>query len=133
MGQAAKEAGVSKTTINRAIKSGRLSAEKLEDKSYRIDAAELFRVFPKQSYSNINSELPAKVTHSVPQDNPIIKADTLLAEIAGLKALILKLEDQISDLKKQRDDWQDQAKASQRLLIDMRPKTGGIFGLFKRS
>jgi len=54
-----------------------------------------------------------------------------MAEIAGLKAVILKLEDQITDLKQQRDGWQDQAQSSQRLLVDMRPK-GGLFGFLRR-
>ena len=44
MGMAAKETGVSKTTIHNAIKSGKLSAPKV-DGQYEIDPSELFRVF----------------------------------------------------------------------------------------
>lgn len=43
---AALAIGVGKTTVFRSIKSGRLSARRLEDGSYRIDASELARVFP---------------------------------------------------------------------------------------
>lgn len=43
---AAEATGIGKTTIFRAIKKGRLSAQKVEDGSYRIDASELARVFP---------------------------------------------------------------------------------------
>jgi excisionase family DNA binding protein len=44
--QAAKQVGKSKPTISKAIKTGRLSAEKVGN-GYEIDAAELFRVYPK--------------------------------------------------------------------------------------
>lgn len=43
--QAAKRTGKSVPTITRAIKSGKLSAEKTPSGGYQIDAAELFRVF----------------------------------------------------------------------------------------
>src|SRR5438045_1762549 len=46
LGQAAKATGVSKMTIQRALKSGRLSGHKDDTGSYRIDPAELHRVFP---------------------------------------------------------------------------------------
>jgi hypothetical protein len=49
IGQAAKEAGKSKSTIWKYGKNGLLSAQKNPDGSYRIDAAELFRVFPPAS------------------------------------------------------------------------------------
>jgi hypothetical protein len=45
LGQAAKETGLSKTAIARAIKSGRLSGTKSESGEYQIDPAELFRVY----------------------------------------------------------------------------------------
>lgn len=45
-GEAAKLVGKSVPTITRAIKSGKLSAEKREPKGWNIDASELFRVFP---------------------------------------------------------------------------------------
>jgi len=46
LGKAAKTVGKSKTTLHRAIKSGRISAIKSEDGSYSIDPSELHRVFP---------------------------------------------------------------------------------------
>ena len=45
-GQAAKEVGKSLPTISKALKTGRLSAEKVGNR-YEIDASELFRVWPK--------------------------------------------------------------------------------------
>jgi excisionase family DNA binding protein len=46
LGEAAKELGVSKPTVQRAIKSGKLSAIRRDDGSYDIDPAELRRAFP---------------------------------------------------------------------------------------
>ena len=43
---AAKEVDRSKSTLSRAIQAGRLIATRCEDGSYRIDPAELYRVFP---------------------------------------------------------------------------------------
>lgn len=45
--RAAKETGLSKSTISRAVKSGRISAQKQDDGSFLIDPAELFRVYPR--------------------------------------------------------------------------------------
>ena len=46
LGDAAKQAGISKPTLSKAIKNGRLSAEKQSNGSYRIQPTELFRIFP---------------------------------------------------------------------------------------
>jgi ribosomal protein S15P/S13E len=45
--QAARAARVSRTSIWRAVREGRLSAERLDDGSLRIDASELLRVYPR--------------------------------------------------------------------------------------
>jgi hypothetical protein len=45
LGDAAKQAGISKPTLSKAIKSGRLSAEKQPNGS--IQPTELFRIFPR--------------------------------------------------------------------------------------
>ncbi len=47
--EAATEVGRSKSTLLRAIDAGRLSATRNEHGDYRVDAAELFRVYPPQS------------------------------------------------------------------------------------
>jgi hypothetical protein len=52
LGQAAKAAGRSKTTVHRAIAGGRLSAARTESGGWSIDPAELARVFPADSSGN---------------------------------------------------------------------------------
>jgi excisionase family DNA binding protein len=44
LGQAAKAIGMNKATLSRYIKQGKISAEKQEDGSYRIDPSELDRL-----------------------------------------------------------------------------------------
>lgn len=56
LSQAAKAAGRSKSTIGRAIKSGRLSATRNKDDTFSIDPAELFRVFPRNSPESASTE-----------------------------------------------------------------------------
>jgi len=46
--QAAKETGLSKSTVSRAIKAGRISALRQDDGAYLIEPAELFRVYPRR-------------------------------------------------------------------------------------
>jgi len=52
LGQAAKAVGRTKPTLAKAIKTGRLSASRADDGSYRIDPAELHRVYPMTGKTN---------------------------------------------------------------------------------
>ena len=46
LSEAATAAGIAKSTIWRAVKTGRVSASRTPMGTYQIDPAELFRVFP---------------------------------------------------------------------------------------
>ena len=73
LGEAAKATGKSKPTIQRAIKSGKISASKKEDGTYDIDPAELHRVYPvKQSNGNADSDMKQSVT---PNNNGELQAE----------------------------------------------------------
>lgn len=117
LGQASKETKVSKATLSRAIKSGRISASKNDKGGFDIDPAELFRVFPRNSETvSGNSTMKQTVT---PIETP--ETARLEAEIQGLKAQLSMMREYVDDLKGQRDKWQEQAEQSQRILQDMRP------------
>ena len=62
LGEAARAVGKSKGTISKAIKSGKISAVKQENGSFRIEAAELHRVYPPVSGVG---ERPADLWHWV--------------------------------------------------------------------
>ena len=104
--RAAELTGKSKSTIQRAMKSGKLSFEKLDNKRRVIDVSELERVFglektePKQS--NVEAELQ--------KAKDILEMERLKMRIRTLETQVHTLETQIDDLKGQRDNWQKQAQ-----------------------
>lgn len=98
--EAAKRTGKSIPTITRAIKSGKISAEKTGSGGYLIDPAELFRVFP--ALTTTNTETPKVLESKSPSVTP---SDTLL-----LQEKISLLEAALADAKAERDEWRDQAK-----------------------
>jgi hypothetical protein len=83
IGQSARETGKSKSTISKAVKNGTISAEKQPDGSYQIDAAELFRVFPRKA------EEPVAAPHEQTAANTV-----LLLENRELKAR-LEMQDKL--------------------------------------
>jgi predicted site-specific integrase-resolvase len=58
LGQAAKLVGRSKTALTNAIKSGRLSATRLENGSYNIDPSELYRVYSPVGEKTVQTATP---------------------------------------------------------------------------
>ena len=121
MGQAAKEAGISKATLSRAIKNGRVSASRNEKGGFDIDPAELFRVYARNAAKVArNGSMKRDATGSVTVD----ETPVLRAEIDGLRTQLALVKDQLDDVKGQRDGWQRQAELSQRLLADARPRRG---------
>jgi hypothetical protein len=110
LGQAAKLAGLGKTTIARAIKSGRLSATRRDDGGYHIDVAELERVYPLRA--------PAEPTGATGDaTGPAVRSATgdatgsdLTGEIAALRATAALMREQIADLREDRDRWRGVAE-----------------------
>ena len=101
LGQAAKEAGVSKATISKALKIGKLSYVAKTTAGYEIDPAELFRVFPPKPLGNGKSER---------SQTPDETAQKHYDEVVEL------LRAQVRDLQADRDAWREQAQQAQRLL-----------------
>mgnify|MGYP002712666046 CR=1 FL=1 len=111
LSQAAKLTGKSKSTINRAIKTGKLSAARHEDGSYSIDPAELARAF------DVEPSTCAKRSDAEPDGT------RLLERIAALEAMLSREREISDDLKEDRDRWRQQATA---LLTDQRPTTAAV-------
>lgn len=116
LSQAARAASKSKSTLNRAIKSGRLSATRNADGTFSIDPSELARAFPQ----NCSQSEPA--THHKPvlerlgtdQSSQIVMLEQLLER----EREALAREREVSaDLKEDRDRWRAQATG---LLSDLR-------------
>ena len=58
MRQAAEWAGVTRGTIHKAITSGRISANKSDTGVYRINPAELERVYPRRQPAGVSGDTP---------------------------------------------------------------------------
>jgi len=137
LSEAAKATGKNKTTIQRAIKNGKISADKGDSGSYEIDPSELHRVFPpaaaqrsaqhskrndtqQDSFAIENSEL-ARVLE-LEKELAVARERTI-----GLEAQKDQMADTISDLRKRLDSSESRVTA---LLADDRPKRKFITRLF---
>lgn len=119
LGEAAKATGKSKATISKAIKIGKISASKGSNGAYNIDPSELHRVYPVNSLSKHQieqKETPSNTTVNT-HISPQIKELELKLEAAQER--LADKEEQLTDLKEDRDKWRQQATA---LLEDQRPK-----------
>lgn len=112
LGQAAKATGKNKTTIQRAIIKGRISASKDDAGTYAIDPAELHRVFPAVTIAQ-----SPKGNDTQPQsDGPETHT-----EITMLRVMLTREQEINADLREDRDRWRQQATA----LLTAPPKRRG--------
>lgn len=119
LSQAAKETGKGKSSIHRAIKSGKLSALRHEDGTYSIDAAELFRAFPPTP-----SE-PVEEQGVEPREEPLAKStvaqEILRVQVEMLTAQLEREQDTVADLRRRLD------RAEERILaLSHSPVTASI-------
>lgn len=120
LSQAAKVTGKDKSTLSKAVKKGRISATRMEDGSYKIDPAELHRVYPP-----VKEGQPGHPASSV--DHSAIGYSLSTPRLAELEAKLEaarereRLKDEmITELRTDRDHWRQQATA---LLTDGREKS----------
>jgi excisionase family DNA binding protein len=128
LGEAAKQAGVSKPTMSKAIKTGRLSAEKQPDGSYRIQPAELFRVYPPEARSKFDERETGNDNRLVGDEIAVLR-ERLALLTAEREREREQLTDQIEDLRRRLDAEAEarRIEAEERrnlttLLTDQRPK-----------
>lgn len=115
LGEASKATGKSKATISKAIKSGRISAQKDETGTFHIDPSELHRVYPP-TVSSEQEETPVNTPREADVDGTIRE---LQARLEAARERLSDKEAVIADLKEDRDRWRQQATA---LLSDNRPR-----------
>jgi len=113
LGQAALAVGKSKATISKAIKSGKISADKQPNGSYKIEPSELHRVYPP----TLSTVEPERI--ETPNSKMVNLRETIALEYE-LKAA----RQRISDLEDDRDQWRQQAN---RLLTHSEQAKRGWF------
>ena len=116
LSQAAKSISKSKSTLNRAIISGRLSAIWNEDGTFSIDPSELARAFPQNA-----PERAPLVHHEAHPERPGTEASSKIAMLEQLlereREALAREREVSADLKEDRDRWRAQATG---LLSDLR-------------
>jgi hypothetical protein len=103
LGQAAKLAGVGKTTLARAIAKGTLSASRKADGSYAVDPAELTRVYPVPSG---DSGATVEAVHRA----TVASDPETATRLAALEQEVKGLKDLLAEVRQSRDDWKGQAE-----------------------
>mgnify|MGYP001253615837 CR=1 FL=1 len=122
-GQAANAVGKNIATITRAIKSGKISASKGVDGAWRIDPAELHRVFPIAPQDLRKPKMQRDA--SPPQEAVSSSENVLLQEVAILRERVRAQEvllsdraDQIDDLRSRLDKEGDERRRLAAILTD---------------
>ncbi len=104
LGMAAKATGKSKTTIQRAIVKGLISATKQTNGRYSIDPSELHRVFPVSSSDTVAQ--PSQVDATRPPDET-----PLQVKVEALEAMLEREREALTEMRSDRDAWKQQATA----------------------
>jgi len=111
--QAAKAVGKSIPTITRAIKSGKLSAKKLDGGGYEIEPSELFRVWDAVTdESDVTQTKLGRETHNV---------------TSVLEREVELLREMLDATKADRDSWKEQAQKVTALIEDQSGKKRGLW------
>jgi hypothetical protein len=123
LNQAAKATGRSKGTISKALASGQLSYISKDENGYQIEASELFRVFPKNTFTTSNEvqlETPEKPLGNSGLETEVrLVREQLATQKEERERERQTLNRMIDDLQKDRDHWRQQAT---HLLEDKRAK-----------
>jgi hypothetical protein len=129
LGQAAKEAGVAKSTISKALSSGKLSYREKNSDGYKIDPAELFRVYPKSSKTDADELLSNDWRQEETNGETLPYSAKFEIQLAGLKSLIAEKDRRIADLEADRaqlredrhrltENWQEERVRLLKLIED---------------
>lgn len=121
LGQAAKETGMDKSTISRAIKSGKLSAVRKENGGYAIDPAELFRVFAPASKATTPPGFASDTALDGGAETPALRlqweAATLRVQLEAATLRLHDKEEEIRDLRHRLDtEGEERRKLTMMLL-----------------
>jgi hypothetical protein len=123
LGTAARATGLSKSTIHRAIKAGRVSAGRSDTGDYAIDPAELHRVFAPVDATAARSG-NGSTWRAVNQTEAVemaLKNARLEAEIAASALVAELLRLQLDETRQDLNHWRGQAQR----LVALPPPTPG--------
>jgi hypothetical protein len=113
LAEAAQETGLTKPAIFKSIKNGKISASKDARGQWMIDPAELFRVYAPASKKETAEPQTAHLSL-------LLKLKELEAKLDVTDQRLRDKNQEIDDLKAQRDHWRTQAEHITHLLTDGR-------------
>ncbi len=134
--QAAEAVGMSKPGVLKAIKSGKVSAEKNIRGQYQIQAAELFRVYDPISRVNGNGHEPVNpegnensspsLREETSQSGSVnasyqVELDGLRLELAHQKQLLAMSGETVIDLRQRLDESQSQVTQLTAVVAQLAP------------
>ena len=114
LGAAARATGKTKTTLARAIKTGKLSATRLDGGGYLIDPAELARVYPDTSSETVSTR-PSEIG-----PEPGLETVTVRQLLAEKDLRLAEKDARIADLSATVDDLRRRLDTLTALLPDRR-------------
>ena len=100
--QAADLCGASRSTIHRALKSGKLSGNRLEDGAWDIDPSELARVFPWDISEPVQRDNSGQGRNGTSEREAV-----LTVKVEMLEHQLERERDTIADLRKRLDRAED--------------------------
>lgn len=108
--RAAELTNKSKSTIQRAMNSGKLSYETDTNNRKIVDVSELERVFGLSSSTSTNAAPAASVEAELKKATDMIEMERMKMKIKMLEDQLEQKEQSLEDTKSQRDQWQKQAQ-----------------------
>ena len=115
--EAATQVGMTKQGIIKAIRTGKISAEKDVHGEWQVHPVELFRV-----YQPVHTNGHQPETTSLRQDTAD-DTSSLQREIELLREMLIDKDDVITDLRTRLDTEADERRRLSMILTDMRPTT----------
>ena len=94
LGEASKETGVQKSTLSKALKSGKLSYFDKTSAGYKIEPSELFRIYPRKLQGTVADTVGSERLDT-PERNP---------DFIRLQVEVEQLRERLTETQEQRDN-----------------------------
>jgi len=117
LSEAAAWAGKGRPAILKALQKGTITGRKDEGGQWRIDPAELARVYKPGSMQDRSSIVPGSTLDIA---EAIAGKDR---ELALLREMLAEVRDERDDVRQDRDRWREQAETQTRLLTHQQQQT----------
>ena len=104
LAQAAAATGLNKTSVLRAIKSGKISGTKDEFGQWYVEPVELHRVYPPAASAAVSTDA---APHDAIAD--VAELAVLRKTVAAAEASLAALKEQLHEMRTDRDTWREQA------------------------